>query len=152
MFNFHFTDLGTKIVDKLGLSYRSMQELNSMIDTELSGHSCFQCHVLDIGDEELEFFCRDVLECIQSLYGDPSWAQDMVFVPERHYTSHARTSQIYNELYTSNWWWTIQVSFFIPGANNILMSSTSGTLRGTTTRGYNCTRDCILRQDTAYSF
>jgi len=64
MFNFHFTDLGTKIVDKLGLSYCSMQELNSMIDTELSGHSCFQCHVLDIGDEKLEFFCRDVLECI----------------------------------------------------------------------------------------
>jgi len=82
MFNFHFTDLGTKIVDKLRLSYRSMQELNSMIDTELSGHSCFQCHVLDIGDEELEFFCRDVLECIRSLYGDPSWAQDMVFAPE----------------------------------------------------------------------
>jgi len=64
MFNFHFTDLGTKIVDKLGLSYHSVQELNSMIDTELSGHSCFQRHVLNIGDEKLEFFCRDVLECI----------------------------------------------------------------------------------------
>ena len=152
MFNFHFTDLGTKIVDKLRLSYRSVQELNSMIDTELSGRSCFQCHMLDIGDEKLEFFCRDILECIRSLYGDPSWAQDMAFAPERHYTSHVWTSRIYNELYTSDWWWTIQVSFFIPGANNILMSSTSGTLRGTTTRGYNCTCDCILGQDTAYSF
>lgn len=123
-----------------------------MIDTELSGRPRFQCHVLDIGGEELEFFCRDVLECIRSLYGDPSWAQDMAFVPEQHYTSHMRTSRVYNELYTSDWWWTAQVCFFISRANDVLMSSISGTLGGTPTRGYNCTRDYILRQDAAHSF
>jgi Plavaka transposase len=111
MFGFHFTNLRTKIVDKLGLSYRSARELNNMIDTKLSGRPRFQCNVLDIGDEQLEFYCRDVLECIQSLYGDPGWAQDMAFVPERHYTSHARTARIYNELYTSDWWWTVQVCY-----------------------------------------
>ena len=71
-----------------------------MIDTELPGHPHFQPNVLDIGDEQLEFYSRDVLKCIQSLYGDPSWAQKMVFAPEQHYTSHVHTSCIYNELYT----------------------------------------------------
>ena len=97
------------IVDRLGLSYNSVQKLNGMIDTELPGRPHFQPNVLDIGDEQLEFYSRDVLECIRSLYGDPSWAQEMAFAPERHYTSHARMSRIYNELYTSDWWWTVQV-------------------------------------------
>ena len=90
-----------------------MQALNGLIDTELPGRPHFQCDVLDIGGEELEFYYRDVLECIRSLYGDPSWAQEMAFAPERHYTSHARTSRVYNELYTSDWWWTVQVCFCI---------------------------------------
>ena len=85
-----------------------------MIDTQLPGRPCFQRNVLNIGDEELEFYCRDVLECIRSLYGDPTWAQEMAFAPERHYTSQARTSRIYNELYTSDWWWTVQVGDSFP--------------------------------------
>jgi hypothetical protein len=53
-----------KIVDKLGLSYGSVQELNHVIDTQLPGRPRFQCSALDIGDEELEFHWRDVLGCI----------------------------------------------------------------------------------------
>jgi hypothetical protein len=71
-----------KIVDKLGLSYRSVKELNDVIDTKLPGRPPFHCKVLEIGDEWLEFYCRDILECIRSLYGDPNFAQDMAFVPE----------------------------------------------------------------------
>ena len=108
------TNSTTKIVDKLGLSYRSVQDLNNIIDTGLPGRPRFQCNILDIGDEQLEFYSRDVLECIRSLYGDPSWAQDMAFAPERHYTSHTRTSRLYNEMYTSDWWWTVQVRYPFP--------------------------------------
>ena len=82
MLHFNFTNLRTKIVDRLGLSYNSVQKLNGMINTELPGHPHFQPNVLDIGDEQLEFYSRDVLKCIRSLYGDPSWAQEMAFAPE----------------------------------------------------------------------
>ena len=150
-FNLHFTYLRTKIVDKLGLSYCSTQELNGLIDTELPGRPHFQCETLDIGGEELEFHYRDVLECIRSLYGDPSWAQEMAFTPERHYTGHAHTSRVYNKLYTSDWWWTVQVCLVISRQNNVLMSLISGTLRGTPTRGYSCTRNCILGQDSTHA-
>ena len=53
-----------------------------MIDTKLAGPPHFQRDVLYIGDEELEFYYRDVLECIRSLFGNPSWAQAMAFAPE----------------------------------------------------------------------
>lgn len=50
-----------------------------------------------------------MVECIRSLYGDPEFTQDLVFAPERHYTSHERRCRVYNEMYTCEWWWTVQV-------------------------------------------
>ena len=75
----------------------------------MPGRPPFECKVLNIGGEKLEFYCRDALDCIRSIYGDPQFAQDLVFAPERHYTSHERTSRLYNEMYTCDWWWTVQV-------------------------------------------
>ena len=96
-------------MDTLGLSYRTAKQLNHIIDNKLPGRPPFRCEELVIGDERLEFHCRDIIECIRSLYGDPQFAQDLVFVPERHYTSIERTSRIYNEMHTGDWWWTVQV-------------------------------------------
>jgi len=87
-----------------------MKELNNIIDNKLPGRRPpFRCKVLMIGNERLEFYCRDIIECIRSLYGDPEFVQDLVFAPERHYTSAERTSRIYNEMHTGDWWWTVQV-------------------------------------------
>jgi hypothetical protein len=83
--------------------------LNNIIDNKLPGRPSFRCQILQVGDETLEFYYRDVLECIRSLYGDPEFAQHLVFAPERHYTSDERTSRIYNEMYTGDWWWSVQV-------------------------------------------
>jgi hypothetical protein len=93
----------------LGLSYRSVKGLNDFIDHRLPGRPPFYCKVLDIGHERLEFYYRDALECIRSLFGDPQYAQDLVFAPERHYTDHERKTRVYHEMYTCDWWWSIQV-------------------------------------------
>jgi hypothetical protein len=108
-YDIHVTKSWVKVVDTLGLSYNTVNKLNSIIDTKLPGQPPFQRKELVIGDERLEFYWRDVLECIRSLYGDPKFAQDLTFVPERHYTCHARRIRIYNEMYTGDWWWGIQV-------------------------------------------
>lgn len=83
--------------------------MNDIVDNELPGRPPFECKKLDTGGESLEFYCRDILQCIRSLYGDPEFVQDLVFAPERHYTSHERTSRLYNEMYTCDWWWAVQV-------------------------------------------
>lgn len=98
-----------KVVDKLGLSYRTAKQLNDIIDNKLPGRPSFRCRTFDIGNERLEFYSRDIIECIRSLFGDPQFARDLVFAPERHYTSTERTSRIYNEMYTGDWWWAVQV-------------------------------------------
>jgi hypothetical protein len=104
------TDSWPKVVDALRLSYRTVKHLNQIVDRELPGRPRFQCRVLIVGEERLEFYCRDVIECIRSLYGDPQLAQDLVFAPEQHYTSAERTCRLYNEMHTGDWWWAVQVN------------------------------------------
>ena len=98
----------SKIVDKLGLSYNTIGQLNEKVDG-LPGRPPFQRRELFIGGEQLDFYCRDVLECVRSLFGDPQFTQDLAFAPERHYTNSERTHRLYNEMYTCDWWWTVQV-------------------------------------------
>ena len=106
----HFvTDSPFKVVDKLGLSYRTAKQLNSIIDNKLPGRPPFKCKEFKIGNETLEFYYRDVVECIRSLYGDPQFVQDLIFAPEQHYTNPECTCRIYNEMHTGDWWWTVQV-------------------------------------------
>ncbi|KAN0140483.1 hypothetical protein V8E53_001692 [Lactarius tabidus] len=53
---------------------------------------------LTIGEETLTFYFRDVMQCIRALYGDPEFACDLVFAPERCY------------MHTGDWWWAVQTS------------------------------------------
>src|SRR6266851_6753154 len=93
----------------LRLSYSTVNKLNTIIDSELPGQLPFQRKELIIGEEHLEFYSRNVLECIQSLYGNLQFAQDLKFAPEQHYMCQDSCSCIYNEMYTGDWWWRIQV-------------------------------------------
>jgi len=108
LFLYCITNSFVKIVDMLNLSYCMVKQLNNIIN-DLPGSSHFQCRNLSVGNEPLEFYCRDILECIWSLYGDPQFAQDLTFTPEWHYTSQERTCCLYNKMFTGDWWWAIQV-------------------------------------------
>jgi hypothetical protein len=102
-----------KISDALGLSYRSINQMNEIINTKLSGRPSFLCKKVTIGHEDLEFYHRDIIECVRSLYGDPQFAQVLAFASERHYTSAECLCCIYNEMHTGNWWWSVQVCYQI---------------------------------------
>ena len=64
---------------------------------------------LIIGDLRVEFYYREIIPCIRSLYGDPELVHDLVFAPERHYTDTTRTCRVFSEMHTGNWWWLVQV-------------------------------------------
>ena len=98
-----------KVVGHLGLSYRNAKELNTIIDKELVGRPSFTCSDFIIGRETLHFFHRDIIQCIRALYGDPEFARDLVFVPERHYADQERTCQVISDMHTGEWWWAVQV-------------------------------------------
>jgi hypothetical protein len=105
-------NFGLQVADILGLSFHTVKELNALIDDNLPGRPTFRRKEVLIAGERLEFYCRDALESIRSLFGDPQFANELVFAPERHYTNHERKSRLYHEMYTCDWWWMIQVRVY----------------------------------------
>jgi len=99
-----------KVVGGLGLSFHTVKGLNEMINDKLPGCPPFQCKDVTFDEECLEFYYRDVMKCIRGIYSDPGFKSELVFTPERHYTSHECTCCVYNEMYTGDWWWKVQVS------------------------------------------
>ena len=110
VFTCHGTNVLRRVVERLELSYWTTTELNKIIN-DLPGLPPFQCRDLKVGFECLQFFCHNALQCIRSLYGDPNLVQDLVFAPEQHYTCDKCTFCIVNEIYTRDWWWTVQVHY-----------------------------------------
>ena len=86
-----------------------MKDLNDLIDTNLGGQPSFQCKEFKMGNKLLDFHFQDTLQCIQTLYGDVAFVQDLALVPEQHYTSNNRMCHIVNEMHTGDWWWSMQV-------------------------------------------
>ncbi|KAH8987479.1 hypothetical protein EDB86DRAFT_3065716 [Lactarius hatsudake] len=110
-----------EVVDKLGLSYCTPNELNNIIDKELPECPQFKCEDLIITGNTFQFYFRDILQCIRSLYASPEFAHDLVFAPEHHYTNCEQTCRVYSEIHTGNWWWAVQTSLEAhqPGATVI---------------------------------
>ena len=106
---FYVTKVNWKVAEDLGLSYSTPKQLNDIIDNTLPGRPPFTCQDLVIAGDPLPFYFRDILQCIRTLYGDPEFTRDLAFVPERHYTDQERTCRVYNEMYTGDWWWAVQV-------------------------------------------
>ena len=58
--------------------------------------------------ENVQFWMRDSLETLKSIVGDVRLAQDMKWAPEKIYNS--KGERIYSELWTGDWWPSMQVS------------------------------------------
>jgi len=93
---------------RLGLSYKNTRELNKIIDN-LPARPKFQRSEIRVGDELLEMYHRDIIECIQALYGDPEFVPHLIFKPERHYADADCTIRMHGDMHTGKWWWNTQV-------------------------------------------
>jgi Plavaka transposase len=94
------------------LSYKNTAELNKIIDTKLPAkRPTFTKHECEVAGETFDLYSRDIIECIKALYGDPQHAEFLTFAPERHYNDADKTSRLYHEMHTGEWWWTTQVSY-----------------------------------------
>jgi hypothetical protein len=65
----------------------------------------------DRPDENFVIRYRDPIEAIKTLLGDPALADEIVYRPHKVFSKQkgVRGSQIYNEMWTGNWWDTAQV-------------------------------------------
>ena len=64
--------------------------------------------------EKLELWRRDPVECVRELLGNPALKKYMKYAPERVYEDVDGIGQVFDEMWTVNWWWDTQVnvSFF----------------------------------------
>ena len=57
----------------------------------------------------MHFFYRDALDCVEYLFGNPLFAEQMDFSPVRVYHDAEQTIRIYSEWMTGNAAWDMQV-------------------------------------------
>lgn len=59
--------------------------------------------------EELEFWWRDPVECVRELIGNPAFREHLHYRPTRLWRRNTG-KRVFNEAWTANWWWDVQVS------------------------------------------
>ncbi|KAH9929368.1 uncharacterized protein B0H18DRAFT_874057 [Fomitopsis serialis] len=126
-----------EVRELLGLSYKNSDELNKIIDEGLPNRRpAFHRFEACVGGEHFEMFCRDILECIRALYGDPEHAAYLCIAPERHYADADKTLRLYHDLHTGEWWWATQkiLEKETPGATVIPIIISSDKTQLTTFR------------------
>ncbi|KAH9926044.1 uncharacterized protein B0H18DRAFT_876733 [Fomitopsis serialis] len=63
-------------------------------------------------EEQLELWRRNPVECVLELIGNPSFDGDLAYGPERVFADENATIRRYDEMWTADWWWAMQVRSF----------------------------------------
>ena len=98
-----------KVIDRLGLSYSTSQELNKTSMWSWLGLQNFIVKKLLSEVNSFEFNYCNIIKCIQALFDNPEFSHDLIFAPEWHYTNSMQTCHIYSKMHTGDWWWSVQV-------------------------------------------
>ncbi|KAG9124361.1 hypothetical protein FRC07_011919 [Ceratobasidium sp. 392] len=53
-------------------------------------------------------YIRDIIQVIRELIGNSRFKRHMRYAPERHWTSSAKLKRVFGEMWTGDWWWTMQ--------------------------------------------
>ena len=64
---------------------------------------------MTVAGQTFELYHHDVLKCIESLFGNPEFTPHLILAPERHYVDQVKTSRVYHDMHTGQWWWEMQV-------------------------------------------
>ena len=59
--------------------------------------------------EKVELWKRDPVECIREIIGNPAFRDKLSYAPQRVYTDATETVRIYDEMWTGDTWWELQV-------------------------------------------
>jgi hypothetical protein len=96
----------------MGLSFTSSHTLYQLIDNLSNRGGSWQHEEIEFDDRPGETFTlhyRDIISAIRGLWGDPAFADCMVYRPQRIFTDASKKERVYSEMWTGSWWWSIQV-------------------------------------------
>ncbi|KAF9455751.1 hypothetical protein BDZ94DRAFT_1135920, partial [Collybia nuda] len=95
----------------LGLSFKNIRALHQKLDSIPEKAGSWYTKTLSFKDKPDQKFTirhRDVIQCIKSLWGDPAFADHLVYQPRRVFSDSTRKNRVYSELWTGKWWNAIQ--------------------------------------------
>ncbi|KAM6492691.1 hypothetical protein JOM56_012415 [Amanita muscaria] len=97
------------LVERLGLSFKSVRDINTLIDTKLPGRPTFHHQRITVSGETVSLYSRDIIECISTLYGDPKFVHHLINRPERQYKKEGdHRTRVFHDMHTGDWWWEMQ--------------------------------------------
>lgn len=96
----------------LDLSFHNVRDLHAKIDKLPKRANWNECMVSLKDDPTQEHLIqyRNPLHAIQSLWGNPAHTEQLVYRPEKMWSDSGKGSRLYNEMWTGDWWWKLQVS------------------------------------------
>ncbi|KZT51565.1 hypothetical protein CALCODRAFT_442895, partial [Calocera cornea HHB12733] len=106
------SNVSVQFVKLLNLSFKSSRALNTIIDCKLPSDGLPWTRTefsLEGTAEKCIFWHRDLLQAIRALYGEPRFASVLKYSPEQHFCDDEGENRIFDEMWTGNWWWRIQV-------------------------------------------
>lgn len=99
-------------MEKLELSFKDVRQLFRKVDS-IPDRVAWKRATLtfpDRPDEKHVVHYRDIVEATKALLGNPSYAKHVVYRPKRVFSDQSKTKRIYTEMWTGQWWNSIQVS------------------------------------------
>lgn len=63
--------------------------------------------------EDLELWRRDHVECVSELMGNPAFRDLLAYAPKKVYTDKNGQNQVFDEMWTGEWWWETQVQISV---------------------------------------
>ena len=99
-------------VQRRPLSFSSAQEMRARIEVLPSPPAWKEMEVHVEGGstrDPLILYYRDGLECYKHIWGCPVYKNYMDYVPRREYTTEDKTERLYNEMFTADRAWALQV-------------------------------------------
>ncbi len=70
--------------------------------------------------EDLELWRRDPVECVKELMGNLAFRDLLAYAPEKAYTDESGQNQVFDEMWTGEWWWETQVHFCILNLSGLI--------------------------------
>ncbi|KAM6497272.1 hypothetical protein JOM56_007745 [Amanita muscaria] len=87
----------------------SSTAVTELLQIDGVGRPCFKRFDIQLGGETVSMYSRDILYCIQALYGDPDFTSQLIFRPERQYKrSGDHWHRVFHDMHTGDWWWEVQ--------------------------------------------
>ncbi|KAJ3489193.1 hypothetical protein NLI96_g2329 [Meripilus lineatus] len=99
------------VVESLGLSFKNARALNQIIDHELPNLAEWTATVMELftkTNTTYDMYSRDILKCIRVLYGNPAFAEDMAYAPEKHFSDVRMIHRMFSEMHICDWWNEVQ--------------------------------------------